>query len=227
LSKSSLQLKKAYSISSTEAELNSNFEIFLQCLRQQEPLEWGILDKLLRKYTISWLYKKLTKSTSYDHGTKQQLANEIYANSLQTYIRLVPTGTFESVSNLVSLMYSIADKKLKETYRQIQKNGRVVYTDNNEWMNSFEDPKWQDDKQEAKQEDLIGKMREQLELLSEKDREILLRFASGEKLKDIADSLEVPQATCRKQKERALLRLRKLFFGTIKLLLLLTWITHF
>jgi hypothetical protein len=36
--------------------------------------------------------------------------------------------------------------------------------------------------------------------------------------------MEIPQATCRKQKERALQRLRKLFFGTIKLLLLLTWI---
>lgn len=227
MSKSSLQLKKAYSINSTEAELNANFAIFLKCLRQQKPLEWGVLDKLLRKYTIPWLYKKLTKSTSYNHSMKQQLANEIYANSLQTYIRLVPTGTFESVSNLISLMYSIADKKLKETYRQIQKNGRVVYTDNNEWMNSFEDPKWQNDKQESKQQELIGKMRKQLEQLSERDREILLRYANGEKLKDIAESMEVPQATCRKQKERALQRLRKLFFGTIKLLLLLTWITNF
>ena len=227
MSKSSLQLKKAYSIKSTEAELNASFATFLECLCQQNPLEWGILDKLLRKYTIPWLYKKLTRSTSYNHSMKQQLANEIYANSLQTYIRLVPTGTFETVSNLISLMYSIADKKLKETYRQLQKNGRVIYTDNNEWMNSFEDPQWKTDKQQSKQQELIGKMQKQLELLSERDRSILLRFASGEKLKDIAESMDVPQATCRKQKERALHRLRKLFFGTIKLLLLLTWTTGF
>lgn len=226
MGKSSLQLKKAYSTNSTEAEINSNFAVFLKSLRQQSPLEWGMLDKLLRKYTIPWLYKKLTRSTSYNHSMKQQLAQEIYANSLQTYIKLVPTGTFESVSNLISLMYSIADKKLKETYRKIQKNGRVIYTDNSEWMNSFEDPKWQNDVQQSKQQELISKMRKQLEQLSERDREILLRYANGEKLKDIAESMDVPQATCRKQKERALQRLRKLFFGTIKLLLLLTWITH-
>jgi DNA-directed RNA polymerase specialized sigma24 family protein len=122
------------------------------------------------------------------------------------------------------LMYSIADKKLKETYRQIQKNGRVVYTDNNEWMNSFEDPKWKSEVDEDAQKELYTKMQSKLSELSERDREILLRFANGEKLKDIAISMEIPQATCRKQKERALQRLRKLFFGTIKLLLLLTWI---
>lgn len=225
LGKSSLQLKKAYSINSTEAEINSNFEVFLECLRQQNPIEWGILDKVLRKHAIPWLYKKLSQSTSYNHPMKQQLAQEIYANSLQTYIRLVPTGTFESINNLTSLMYSIADKKLKETYRQIQKNGRVVYTDNNEWMSSFEDPKWQNDIQQSKQNELIEKMKVQLEQLSEKDREILLRFSSGEKLKDIAESMDVPQATCRKQKERALLRLRKLFFSTTKLLFLIAWTT--
>jgi DNA-directed RNA polymerase specialized sigma24 family protein len=156
---------------------------------------------------------------------KEQLSQEIYANSLQTYIRLIPNGTFESISNLVSLMYSIADKKLKETYRAIQKNGRVVYTDNSEWMNSFEDPKWQNQVHLDRQQELITKMQSKLEELSNRDKEILLRFASGEKLKDIAISMDVPQATCRKQKERALQRLRKLFFDTVKLLVLLTWIT--
>lgn len=224
MSKSSLQLKKAYSIHSKEDEINQHFDLFLKNLIEQKPLEWGLLDKILRKSTIPWLYKKLTRSTNYNHSMKEQLAQEIYANSLQTYIRLVPNGTFEAVSNLVSLMYSIADKKLKETYRAIQKNGRVVYTDNNEWMNSFEDPKWQNQVHLDRQQELITKMKSKLDELPERDRAILLRFASGEKLKDIAISMDVPQATCRKQKERALQRLRKLFFDTVKLLVLLTWI---
>lgn len=224
MGKSSLQLKKAYSINSKEEEINQSFDLFLKNLILQKPLEWGILDKLLRRYTVPWLYKKLTRSTSYNHSMKRQISEEIYANSLQTYIKLVPNGTFETVNNLISLMYSIADKKLKETYRQIQKNGRVVYTDNNEWMNSFEDPKWKSEVDEDAQKELYTKMQSKLSELSERDREILLRFANGEKLKDIAISMEIPQATCRKQKERALQRLRKLFFGTIKLLLLLTWI---
>ena len=226
MSKSSLQLKKAYSIKSKEDELNQHFDLFLKNLVEQQPLEWGILDKLLRRYTIPWIYKKLTKTTSYHHGKKQQLSQEIYANSLQTYIKLVPNGTFESVSNLISLMYSIADKKLKETYRQIQKNGRVVYTDNNEWMSSFEDPQWENDIQNSQQQELVTKMKSKLQKLSERDREILLRYANGEKLKDIAESMDVPQATCRKQKERALQRLKKLFFDTVKLLLLLSWIIN-
>jgi DNA-directed RNA polymerase specialized sigma24 family protein len=225
LSKSSLQLKKAYSIQSKEEEINEHFDLFLKNLIEQKPLEWGLLDKILRKSTIPWLYKKLTRSTNYNHSMKEQLSQEIYANSLQTYIRLIPNGTFESISNLVSLMYSIADKKLKETYRAIQKNGRVVYTDNSEWMNSFEDPKWQNQVHLDRQQELITKMQSKLEELSNRDKEILLRFASGEKLKDIAISMDVPQATCRKQKERALQRLRKLFFDTVKLLVLLTWIT--
>ena len=160
MSKSSLQLKKAYNIHSKEDQINEHFAHFFQNLCDQKPLEWGILDKLLRKTAIPWLYRKLTQTTSYNHSIKQQLAQEIYANSLQTYVRLLPNGSFESVSNLMSLMYSIADKKLKETYRQIQKNGKVVYTDNSEWMNSFEDPKWKDDAFKAQQKELVVKLRE-------------------------------------------------------------------
>lgn len=206
--------KYSFGINSNEEELNEHFDVFLARLRANSYTEWGILDRLLRKKTIPWLCGKLSNSPKYRYGVAIQIAEEVYSDSIQTYIRLVESGTFESVSNLVSLMYSVADRKLKERYRKITKDGRFVFTDNDDWMQSFEDPYWNEEEQQTAQNEQLSKMRKHLQDLSEKDRQILLRFANGEKLKDIADSLNIPEATCRKQKERALKRLKKSFFNT-------------
>ena len=66
---------------------------------------------------------------------------------------------------------------------------------------------------------LIQEIREYIALLPKDDQVIMLRYLNGYKFKEMSIALNIPEATCRKRKQRAMSKLKKFFKKIITILI--------
>ena len=148
---------------------------------------------------------------------------EIFANALATYYPLFEKGNFSKPQELQSLMFRVAELKMKEGYAQLKKD-RLMYFSNSGNIPDVTDGGELTTEEENKKE-RIEKIQRELKNLSKEDRELLQRYYAGEKMVAIAKELNFAESSIRKRKQRALDRLKKLVGQYINLLIL-SWISN-
>lgn len=192
------------------------FEDFLKTLKNGNDEEWQWLVNHLRERAVPWIRKKdgnLPAGTIVSEG---YFVEEVFAESLIKFYELFKTGTFKSLADLRGLIFRIAELKLKEGYRSVKKDQRIFFPEF--FQKTMEDVEGEDFSESIKsQQILVKELEAQLAELPKEEREILLRYSKGEKIKQISEDLGLKQETGRKKKQRALQTLRAKLYQTFKI----------
>jgi len=190
-------------------EPEKSFDLFLKDLRQQEDKAWLWLLDHFREKVVPYIRKKDGRLPKDAIIAEPYFIEEIFANSLIKFYELFDKGEFENLGQLRSLMFRIAELKLKEAYKQVQKDKVLFFSTP---PSSAGNKQIENDtiSLEQEQQEVVQNLEQALEALPDIDRELLLRFSRGERLKKIASDLSINETNCRKKKQRALAKLRQL-----------------
>ncbi|MFT4758507.1 MAG: DNA-directed RNA polymerase specialized sigma24 family protein [Paraglaciecola sp.] len=188
---------------------------FLEQLRGQAQPEWQWLMDMFRAKVKPYLFKIDGNLPAGTIASVDEFIEEVFANSLFRFYEQFAGGQFQSLPELRSLMFRIAEFKLKEGYYRVRRDKLLYFTDDVRTSNLTE---YQDDLsiREEQEREAILELRDQLELLNPTDKELLVRFAKGEELGSIALNLGLEAAACRKRKQRALDKLKILVINALK-----------
>ena len=203
-------------------DIDARFGSFLLELQQGHTGSWNLLVKRLRQVTIPWLIIKTGQLPGYALQSNQEFSAEVFAESLVKFYELFAEGEFSNYQALQSLMFRIAELKLKEGLARIQKFKKVYRSDSDEQMEAMIQQS-----EKGKEKDLtrqIQALKRHMSQLPEADRVLLQRYYRGEKLIDIARDMDITEASCRKRKQRALEKLKKQFNQIFVLLMSMQWI---
>jgi DNA-directed RNA polymerase specialized sigma24 family protein len=188
---------------------------FLQQLRGQAQPEWQWLMDMFRSKVKPYLFKIDGNLPPGTIASVDEFIEEVFANSLFRFYEQFAEGEFNSLAELRSLMFRIAEFKLKEGYHRVRRDKLLYFTDDVRTSNLNDR---QDDLsiREIQERETILELRDQIEQLPPTDKELLVRFAQGEELGSIALNLGLEAAACRKRKQRALERLKVLVINALK-----------
>ena len=191
------------------------FSHFLQQLRRQAQPEWQWLMDMFRAKVKPYLFKIDGNLPVGTIASVDEFIEEVFANSLFRFYEQFAEGEFQSLAELRSLMFRIAEFKLKEGYYRVKRDKLLYFTDDVRTSNLTEH---QDDLsiREVQEREAILELRDQINQLNPTDRELLIRFAKGEELGSIALNLGLEAAACRKRKQRALDKLKALVVNALK-----------
>lgn len=187
----------------------TNFPSFLAALRRQDDAAWEWLLNHFRERVVPYIRKKDGRLPKDAIVSTEYFIEEVFSNSLIKFYELFEKGNFSNLGQLRGLMFRIAEIKLKEAYRQLKRDRVLYFSENESSKNQIADTVELTER-EQKEQKVILKLESALKHLPESDREVLLRFAKGERLKNIAADLDINEVSCRKKKQRALGKLRKL-----------------
>jgi RNA polymerase sigma factor (sigma-70 family) len=177
-----------------------DFQQFLGRLKAGDDEAWENLCFVLRRLITYWLMSK---------GRLYREAQYIYHESFTTFYEIFPSCEFENFHKLKSCILSIADKKLKEYFRQQQKEQRFIniedsYRDNNPLPSSFKSEEMERVERRLFIKSIVLSLKEQ-------EKDILYSYYYyGEKLKEIAQRLGTTEENCRIIKFRALKKLKRI-----------------
>ncbi len=171
------------------------FNRFINELNSDDEKAWENLNFVLKRIVIYWLSEKVNNSQDIEY---------IYNETFLTFYKLFKKCKFESFVKLKSFILSIADKKLKESFRKQKLENRFVDIDESNIQYSQQN--YPDIEQKLEIKNLVDLL---LSSLSKVERKILYGyFHRGEKLKEIAENIEVSEENCRLLKHRALKKLQ-------------------
>jgi len=184
------------------------FEILLGQLRQQDDVAWKWLLKHLREKVVPYIRKIDGYLRSDAIVSVDYFVEEIFANSLIKFYELFDKGEFKDLGQIRGLMFRIAELKLKEAYKKVDRDQLLYFSEETVLADSTKatDPNFSEEEKE--QQAIILRLEDALNNLSETDRKILLNYAHGKKLKETAIELNIKETACRKKKQRALDKLR-------------------
>lgn len=188
----------------------SDFPALLARLRRRDAGAWTVLVGRLRQTTLPWLRKRIGVLPPYAVVTEQEFALEIFAESLAKFYTLFEKGHFTKPAELQSLMFKVAELKMREGFARLRKEA-LIYRPR-------DSAEFETAKQELRdwvEEDDLARQRAQnvqryLLELNENDRGLLCRYYAGEKLADLAREMNVSEDNIRKRKQRAFDRLKQL-----------------
>lgn len=185
------------------------FDLFLLDLRQQEDAAWIWLLDHFREKVVPYIRKRDGRLPKDTIVSVDYFIEEVFANSLIKFYELFEKGEFADLGQLRGLMFRIAELKLKEGYKKVKKDKALFFSDDatSESSSPFEE---NEASLEQEEKQVVSQLQTALQELSESDRQVLLRFANGDQLKIIAAELEINEVSCRKKKQRALEKMRKL-----------------
>ncbi|MEL6863465.1 MAG: sigma factor-like helix-turn-helix DNA-binding protein [Bacteroidota bacterium] len=150
--------------------------------------------------------------------TRTQFIEEVFEESLFKFYDLLHAGTFNSYNDLEAMIVTICSYKLKEGFVRLKKERRLYCVEADQ-LNYLREAQYANElASQQKQEELLMLVHQKMLLLPYEDREILNSFFEGQELNDIAKSLSISSAACRKRKQRALDKLRSLVFQSHKAL---------
>lgn len=203
------------SVTKLSYEPEIEFSRFLKQLREQAQLEWQWLMDMFRAKVKPYLFKIDGNLPTGTIASVDEFIEEVFANSLFRFYEQFAEGEFQSLPQLRSLMFRIAEFKLKEGYYRVRRDGLLYFTDDVRVGNLTEH---QDDlsMRELAEKETISELRNQIEVLNPTDKELLVRYAKGEELGSIALNLGLEAAACRKRKQRALDKLKALVVNALK-----------
>ena len=190
-------------------DVEDNFSRFLQALRKGESVEWKWLIAYFRSNVIPWIRKKDGRLPVNSIISESHFVEQVFTQSLIQFYELFQSGNFESFNHIRSLMFKIADIKLKEAYRQHKKDQFIYFAEDDTSLKSMAG-KTAFFEIEQQQTEHIQALKAALAKLPDLDRQILLKFANGERFNQIAVDLGLSEANCRKRKQRAMERLKNI-----------------
>jgi len=207
-----------------ESVREMEFKVTLLQLQQRDQAAWNTLVGQLRRVTLPWIAKRLGDLPAYALLTKQELALEIFADSLFKYYELFEKSTFTKPEALQSLMFKVAELKTLEAFRRLKKEALIYFPkDDEDFEKALTDiPDWTTEDQQTKER--VHALQQHLANLKTADRTLLERFYAGEKMSHLAEQMNTTEENLRKRKQRALERLKHLF-GVASIVFLLFWQT--
>ncbi len=197
-------------------ELNMEFEAMIRLLQTGDTKTWTQLVNRLRKVTVPWLAQKVGKMPSQALVSLDEFILEVFANALAKFFPLFEKGTFSKYQDIQSLMFRVAELKLKEGFAQLKREQAIYHPEDEHSFEAIANQPFTSE-EEAKKE-RIQLIQSKLKLLAEEDRKLLERYYDGEKMVKIAKELGIHESSIRKRKQRALDRLKKLVANSIRIL---------
>jgi len=186
-------------VSPTKSHIEEiDFKSFLEKLKTGNERSWYQLDFVLKRIICKWLIKR---SIPVDD------AIEIYNAVLSVFYEKIQKTSFETFRNLKSYVFSIAENKLKEYYRNRVKRRRDESTDNEHYSKYITAIS---DAGKVENEEHLIQVERCFKLLTQKERTILnLVYKEGKSLKEVAGILSVGESNARVIKHRALEKIKK------------------
>jgi len=198
-----------------------DFESLLAGLRRRDVQAWSLAVGQMRQVTLPWLRRRVGRLPSYALVEEQEFVLEIFADSLAKFYDLFDSGNFGKAADMQSLMFRVAELKMKEAFARLQKDALIYRPASPE---AFEvavqkQPDWTADDDLARERAVA--LQQQFATLEADERDLLQRFYSGEKMSRLAQELGLTEENLRKRKQRALDRLKQLMKLTVNLLCIL------
>ena len=175
-----------------------DFRSFFTKLKENDERAWSQLNFVLKRVVFKWLNGKQVYSDD---------AVEIYNNVMVVFYEKLGSLEFDTFRKLKSYVFSIADNKLKEHYREHKKSMR------NDEFESVPEIQYIYDMAESEEEELNEKIQRAEKLfdkLSLNEKSVmLLVYKEGKSLKEAAEKLGVNDGNVRVIKYRALDKIRQ------------------
>lgn len=185
----------------------TEFEQFIEGLRQQRRPEWNWLYDHFRARVIPWLHKKDGRLPSDSILTVEDFIEEAFSKSLIRFYEMFKEGEFKDLGQLRGLMFRIAELKLKEGYYKVKMDRRIFFKESLQEEGDKLSTETSPDKI-IEQREIVQSLEKHLSTLPTGEKELLMRFADGERLKDIATDLGIDETSCRMRKYRAMKKLK-------------------
>lgn len=211
------------SANTTENSAAENFESLLQRLRQRDLQAWSDVVGRLRRVTLPWLRKRVGKLPAHALLSADEFVLEIFADSLAKFYDLFEKGRFDKEADLQSLLFKVAELKMKEAFARLQKETRIYRPATEDAFDAVLPTAGGWDTGDEQARERAARLQRHFATLEPEDQNLLQRFYAGEKLNRMALELGLTEDSLRKRKQRALDRLKQLMKLTINLLCLL-WI---
>jgi RNA polymerase sigma-70 factor (ECF subfamily) len=174
------------------------FISFLEKLKAGHERSWYQLDFVLKRIVCKWLNRK---------GIPVDDAVEIYNAVFSIFYEKIQGTKFETFKNLKSYVFSIAENKVKEFYRNRAKHRRTESADNEHYSKYIISIS---NATQVKYEEQIFQVEHCFKLLNQKERAILnFVYKDGKSLKEVAEVLSIGESNARVIKHRALEKIRK------------------
>ena len=188
-------------------ETGATFDRFLLDLRSGKDAAWEDLTAHFRVRVIPYLRNKVGHFSSGSVVSVDYFIEGVFADSLVKFYELFASGKFENAGHLRGLMFRIIDNQLLAAYKK-KKSDRLVT--NSESLEKMEVGAVGAVERSIEQQSVIQNLEAALKQLPDADRMILHHYSIGGKLIDIAEELNISEASCRKKKQRAMEKLRSL-----------------
>lgn len=192
----------------------NNFDVFVTQLKGQKQQEWQWLMAHFEALVLPWLFKKVSLPADYTMS-KAAFVEEVFANSTYKFFDIFKTGEFNSLADLRGLMFKIAALKLKEGYQKVKRDQRIYFSDK---LSTVEEGAFEITLGEQRRQEALNEIKEHIYNLPQDEQQILLAYLNGESFKEIAETTGLSEANCRKKKQRALTKVKEMFFNAIRFL---------
>lgn len=200
---------------------DENFSQFLDALERREQREWNWLIAEFRKKLIPFLRKRTQSYPSNALLNRDQFLEEVIEETLLQFYQIFGKGSFESYGNLEATVVTTAGYKLKEGFARLKKEQRMYFMEGDALSVMRERMATTEETTMVAEAEKIAEIKEKLNDLEKKDKDLLIRYFGGEELQDIADDLEISPAACRKRKQRIVEKLKNLILKAFTLFILL------
>ena len=178
-----------------------DFISFLEKLKAGNERSWYQLDFVLRRIVCKWL---IQRSIPVDD------AIEIYNAVISVFYEKIQKTKFETFNNLKSYVFSIAENKLKEYFRNRVKrriNEKAYDEHYSKYIIAISNAK------PIENERQMFEVERCIKLLTQKERTILnFVYKEAKSLKEVAGILSISESNARVIKHRALEKIRKRIF---------------
>ena len=178
-----------------------DFISFLEKLKAGNERSWYQLDFVLRRIVCKWL---IQRSIPLDD------AIEIYNAVISVFYEKIQKTKFETFNNLKSYVFSIAENKSKEYFRnrvKRRRNERAYDEHYSKYIIAISNAK------PIENEGQMFEVERCFKLLTQKERTILnFVYKEAKSLKEVAGILSISESNARVIKHRALEKIRKRIF---------------
>lgn len=190
------------------AETGVAFEEWAEALRQGESVAWQQFILLLNQKLMPWLKQKAMTPPKESVISKADLVEEAFTETLLFVHKNFATGTFANLAAVRGWCFKIANFKLHEAWRKVKLQQHLYFTD--DW-NGIIKEEITLNAADVKEQQMAEQVKQYIKTLEKMDQEILVAFANGEAFNEIADEFGLTAANCRKRKQRAIEKIKRLF----------------
>jgi RNA polymerase sigma-70 factor (ECF subfamily) len=175
-----------------------DFVNFLEKLKCGDDRAWYQLDFVLKRILYKWLNSKMIPVED---------TSAIYNGIISIFYEKIRNTDFHDFKNLKSYVFSIADKKVKEFYRNNARDLRNDSIENDHYCKYFVQ---QGNTDQTDIIHLTKQIDECYRSLNPKEQQVIFMvYKKGKRLKEVSEILGMQESNIRVIKHRALKKIRK------------------